>query len=73
MMEKELLSIVELAQEYRHMLLGMQCQFQCDHKNLGFKSFRSERVCCWRSTLEEFDYTFKYHPRKENTIADMLS
>jgi hypothetical protein len=34
MMEKELLSIVELAQEYRHMLLGMQCQFHCDHKTL---------------------------------------
>jgi len=63
-MEKELLSIVELAQEYRHMLLGMQCRFFCDHKKLGFTTFRSERVRRWLSTLEEFDYTFKYHPGK---------
>ena len=71
--EKELLSAVEISQEYRHMLLGSQCRFYCDHKNLGFNNFRSERVRRWRSTLEEFDYVFKYHPGKDNEIADMLS
>jgi hypothetical protein len=72
-MEKELLSVVETSQQYRHILLGNTCRFFCDHKNLGFHNFKSERVRRWRSTLEEFDYTFEYCPGKENTIADMLS
>ena len=55
------------------MLLGMEIKFYCDHKNLGFDTFRSERVRRWRSTLEEFDYTFAYLPGKNNDIADMLS
>ena len=72
-MEKELLSIVETSQQYRHILLGSHCRFYCDHKNLGFYHFKSERVRRWRATLEEFDYSFIYHPGKHNTIADMLS
>jgi Integrase zinc binding domain len=72
-MEKELLSVVETSQEYCHILLGNKCKFFCDHKNLGFHNIKSERICRWRSTLEEFDYTFEYHPGKDNTIADMLS
>ena len=72
-MEKELLSVVETLQQYRHILLGNKCRLFCDHKNLGFHNFKSERVKRWRSTLEEFDYTFEYCPGKENTIADMLS
>jgi RNase H-like domain found in reverse transcriptase len=35
-MEKELLSIIETSQQYRHILLGNHCTFYCDHKNLGF-------------------------------------
>jgi hypothetical protein len=72
-MEKELLSVIETSQHYRHLLLGGTCRFFCDHKNLGFHHFKSERVKRWRSLLEEFDYTFEYHPGKDNTIADMLS
>ena len=72
-MEKELLSVIETSQHYRHILLGNTCRFFCDHKNLGFHHFKSDRVKRWRSTLEEFDYTFEYCPGKENTIANMLS
>jgi RNase H-like domain found in reverse transcriptase len=71
-MEKELLSVVETAQQYRHILLGATCRFFCDHKNLGFNNIKSERIRRWRSTLEELVYTFTYHPGKDNTIADML-
>jgi hypothetical protein len=56
-MEKELLSVIETSQHYRHILLGSTCRFFCDHKNLGFHHFKSDRVKRWRSTLEEFDYT----------------
>jgi hypothetical protein len=72
-MEKELLSIIETAQQYCHILLGSHCNFHCDHKNLGFHHFKSERVRRWRATLEEFDYSFIYCPGKDNTIADILS
>jgi hypothetical protein len=66
-MEKELLSISETAQNYRHILLGGNCTCHCDHKNLGFQNFKSERSRRWRATLEEF-----HHPLnivQEKTIA----
>jgi RNase H-like domain found in reverse transcriptase len=63
-MEKELLSIIETSQQYRHILLGSHCKFYCDHKILGFHHFKSERVRRWRATLEEFDYSFIYCPGK---------
>jgi hypothetical protein len=72
-MEKKLLSIIETSQTYCHILLGSHCNFYCDHKNLGFDNFKSERVRRWRALLEEFNYTFIYCPGKDNTIADMLS
>jgi hypothetical protein len=72
-MEKELLSVIKTSQHYRHILPGSSCRFFCNHKNLGFHHFKSERFKCWRSLLEEFDYSFEYHPGKDNTIADMLS
>jgi hypothetical protein len=70
-MEKELLSIVEISQHYRHILLGGHWTFHCDHKNLGFQNFKSERVRRWCATLEEFQYSLC--PRNGNCIADMLS
>jgi hypothetical protein len=72
-MEKEPLSIIETAQQYSQILLDSHCNFHCYHKNLGFHHFKSERVRRWPATLEEFDYSFIYCPRKDNTIADMLS
>jgi RNase H-like domain found in reverse transcriptase len=72
-MEKELPSIVETSQQYCHILLGSHCNFYCNHKNLGFNNFKSERVRRWHATLEEFEYTFTYCPGKKNVIADMLS
>ena len=72
-MEKELLSIVETAYQHRGILLGFKITFHSDHKNLSFDNFKSQRVLRWRLLLEEFDYTFKYTPGKDNKVADMLS
>jgi transposase InsO family protein len=72
-MEKELLSIVETAEQHRNILLGFECRFYSDHKNLSFEHFTSERVRRWRLLLEEYHYTFHYIPGKSNVIADMLS
>ncbi len=72
-MEKELLSIVETAEQHRNILLGFECRFYSDHKNLSFENFASERVRRWRLLLEEYNYTFSYFPGKDNVIADMIS
>jgi len=72
-MEKELLSIVETATHHRNILFGFKVIFHSDHKNLSFETFKSERVRRWRLLLEEYDYTFKYTPGKDNMIADMIS
>jgi Integrase zinc binding domain len=55
------------------MLLSYHYKFYCDHKNLGFDNFKSERVRFWSAILQEFDYSFTYCPGKDNTFADMLS
>ena len=72
-MEKELLSIVETAEYHRNILLGFECPFYSNHKNLSFEHFTSERVRRWRLLLEEYHYTFHYIPGKTNIIADILS
>jgi len=72
-MEKELLSIVETATHHRGILFGFKVNFHSGHKKLSFESFKSERVRRWRLLLEEFDYTFKYTPSKDNVVADMVS
>jgi hypothetical protein len=72
-MEKELFSIIKTSQQYCHILIRSHCKFHCNHKNLGFHHFKSERVLrCW-ATLEEFDYSFINCPGKDITIANMLS
>ena len=72
-MEKELLSIVETATHHRGILFGFKVNFHTDHKNLSFENFSSERVRRWRLLLEEFDFTFRYAPGKDNVVADMIS
>ena len=54
-MEKELLSIVEIVVHFCHILLGYHLRIKSDHRNLSFENFKSERVCCWRLILEEYD------------------
>jgi hypothetical protein len=72
-MEKELLSIVEMSQQYRHILLESHCNFFCDQKNIGINNFKPECIRRWYATLEEFEYLFIYCPGMTDVIADMLS
>ena len=72
-MEKELLSIVELVVHFRHILLGYHLRIKTDHKNLKFENFKSERVRRWRLILEEYDYEFDWFPGLQNVIANFFS
>ena len=73
--EKELLSILEVLEEYRELLWGNEIIVHCDHKNLtsATSTFRSQRVQNWRLLVEDFQPKLVYIKGEENIEADTLS
>ena len=67
-MEKELLSVVCVLEEYKTMLLGANID-----RNLKFPNLNSQRIVRWRCSLEEFSPKFHYIPRPKNVLADAFS
>jgi predicted aspartyl protease len=72
-MELELLSIVEILKEYRHMLLGQRILVHSDHKNLLYPTENNLRVKRWKLLLQEYQLEMHYIKGEKNIGADSFS
>ncbi|GKE34735.1 putative reverse transcriptase domain-containing protein [Tanacetum coccineum] len=61
---------------WRHYLYGTKCTVFTDHKSLQHILHQKElnmRQRRWLELITDYDYEIRYHPGKENVIADALS
>jgi hypothetical protein len=73
-MEKEMLPIVAILEEFRSMLLGAEIHVHTDHKNLTFNSdIKTQRVLRWHTKIEDFLPYLHYIKGEKNVLADNLS
>ena len=72
----ELAAIVFALKILRHHLYGEQFEVFSYHKSLEYIFTRRDlnmRQRRWMEYLEDYDFTFHYHPSKANVVADALS
>ncbi|GKC79046.1 putative reverse transcriptase domain-containing protein [Tanacetum coccineum] len=72
----ELGAVVFTFMIWRHYLYGTKCMVFTDHKSLQHILDQKElnmRQHRWLELLSDYDYEIRYHPRKENVVADSLS
>ena len=59
-----------------HYLYGEQCEVFLDYNSLKYIFTQRDlnmRQRKWMEYLEDYDFTFHYHPGKANVVADALS
>ncbi|GKE93540.1 putative reverse transcriptase domain-containing protein, partial [Tanacetum coccineum] len=69
------LGAVLIQREKRHYLYGTKCTVFTDHKILQHILHQKElnmRQRRWLELLADYDCEIRYHPRKENVVADAL-
>ena len=72
----ELTAVVFALKIWRHYLYGEQFEVFLDHKNLKYIFTQRDlnmRQRRWMEFLEDYDFTFHYHPNKANVVVDALS
>ncbi|GKD13849.1 putative reverse transcriptase domain-containing protein [Tanacetum coccineum] len=72
----ELGAVVFALKIWRHYLYGTKCTMFTDHKSLQHILDQRElnmRQRRWLELLSDYDCEIRYHPEKENVIADALS
>ena len=74
--DMELATIVFALKAWRHYLYGEHFEVFSDHKSLKYiftqrnLNMRQRR---WMEYLENYDFTFHYHPDKANVVHDALN
>ncbi|GKG33322.1 putative reverse transcriptase domain-containing protein, partial [Tanacetum coccineum] len=72
----ELGAVVFSLKLWRHYLYRTKCTVFTDHKSLQHILNQKElniRQRRWLELLSDYDYEIRYHPGKENVVADALS
>ncbi|GJZ83121.1 putative reverse transcriptase domain-containing protein [Tanacetum coccineum] len=72
----ELGAVVFALKIWRHYLYGTKCTMFTDHMSLQYILDQKElnmRQCRWLELLSDYDCEIRYHPGKENVVADALS
>ncbi|GJU65305.1 putative reverse transcriptase domain-containing protein [Tanacetum coccineum] len=72
----ELGAVVFALKMWRHYLYGTKCVMFTNHKSLQHILDQKElkmRQHRWLELLSDYDCELRYHPRKENVVADALS
>ncbi|GJW76530.1 putative reverse transcriptase domain-containing protein [Tanacetum coccineum] len=72
----ELEAVVFTLKIWRHYLYGTKCSVLTDHKSLQHILDQKElnmRQRHWLELLSDYDCEIRYHPRKANVVADVLS
>ena len=67
------MSIVEILKVLRNILLRQQIKVDTDHKNLTYKTFKTERVKRWRLMLDKYSPELLYIHGSKIITADALS
>ncbi|GKB30532.1 putative reverse transcriptase domain-containing protein [Tanacetum coccineum] len=74
-LHKGLGAVVFALKIWRHYLYGTKCTVFTDHKSLQHILDQKElntRQRCWLELISDYDCEIRYHPRKENVVADAL-
>ncbi|GJY50854.1 putative reverse transcriptase domain-containing protein [Tanacetum coccineum] len=72
----ELGAVVFAVRLWRHYLYGTKCTVFTDHKSLQYILDQNElkiRQHRWIELVSDYDCVIRYHPRKANVVADVLS
>ena len=76
--DKEMLAIMQVLEEWKHFLVGVERKFEIwtDHKNLEyFRTLKklNQRQACWLLYLSCFDFTLHHHLGCSMGKTDVLS
>ena len=74
--DMELATIVFSLKVWGHYIYGEKFEVFSDHKSLKYIFTQRDlnmRQRMWMEYLEDYDFTFHYHPSKANVVADALS
>ena len=72
----ELTAVVFALKIWHHYLYGEEFEVYSNHKSLKYIFTQRDlnmRQRRWMEFLEDYDFTFHYHPGKENVADDALS